>query len=325
MKAPYWQGTYGLALVLLIGACAPTPAPRPGIDGADPIPFDPGLAPLPSAQPTTAYDRNNLTSYYIRESETLCAAYIQGLTRVDRDSNLIFGTLSTLLGGLGAAFTQAAVVRPLSAAAGIASGARAEFDAATFANKTAEIIAAGIVNSRARLYNDMVVNKFPQSMQAWPPQLAMADVQNYHSKCSLYGGLLEASAAITVAPVTPPKSENANLPTGRPTGPADSVKASNVNLNVTLPRGALPTPPTPATRVLPTPVRVFLAAFARFVSKAPDADVLAMMNALKIEPSKTIKNEVLLRTSVYTMLRESNDPLTAMQGIKDALKPIHQF
>jgi hypothetical protein len=335
-----WLILHALVLVFL-GGCAPLPsAGQPGIDGAVPITFDPELAPLPRVQPVDAgalglpaaeklqeYNRNNLAAHYIRESEVLCSAYIQQLTRVDRDSNLIFGTLSTVLGGLGAAFTQAAVVRPLSAAAGIASGVRAEFDAATFAHKTADIIAGGIVNARARLYNDMVVNKFPQTIQAWPVELALADVQNYHSKCSLYGGLMEASEAVVVAPVNPPPPPaNANQPTGRPTGPADAIRAMNANLVAPVPTrpGSPQVRPSPASRPFPKPVANFAARLARFVrSNATDDTVAKIMTQLSIPPVPGIPNDrIRVQTEINSRLRSSDDPTQTMNDMISKLSGV---
>ena len=202
---------------------------------------------------------------------------------------------------------------------------RGEIEAAVFANKTADLIVAGIVNARGRLYNDMM-NKFTQSVQAWPIELAMADVQNYHSKCSLYGGLLEASASVAVTPVTVTKPAP-NTPTARPTGPADSVKLSNANLNVRPPATRLPTPDAPAASPLARPVGDFLSSFATYVdNEASNDDLKRMMTALKITPDATAKrNRALLRTFVYTQVRNSSDKAAAIQLIKDTVKDIYQF
>jgi hypothetical protein len=172
-----------------------------GIDGAPPLVLQ-SVYPngLPDTEPAR---RNEIVGGYILEPDQLCSSYLQSLTRYQRTNNLIFGTLSTTLGALGAAFTQASVVRPLSAAAAIASGERAEIDADSFARQTAEVIASAIKNSRLRSYGDIVETKFPKSITAWPLKLALADVENYHLKCSLHEGLAEASASISATAPSP--------------------------------------------------------------------------------------------------------------------------
>ena len=101
-----------------LAACASQSTPGVAtIDGAGtmsfdkivPPPYDPALLANVNNIPvqTAEYSRNNITAHYIKESEILCSAYIQELTRVSRDNNLIFGTLATVLSTMGAAFTRA--------------------------------------------------------------------------------------------------------------------------------------------------------------------------------------------------------------------------
>jgi hypothetical protein len=228
----------GAIILLALDACAPlgmpSGGPRPTIDGALPLAFDSrdgdsideakllrlGYPPEAAAE----YIRNNMVASYITKSEALCVDYLNELTKTERDSNLAFGTLSTLLGGLGGVLVHAA--QPLSAAAGIASGERALFESATFP-KTADVIAAAIISSRNRTYNDIVQIKFPKTVTAWPPNLALADLQSFHSQCSLHAGLVEAVASINAIPASVPVADSdPSKPAGRASGPKDFVPAA---------------------------------------------------------------------------------------------------
>ncbi|HEY1799033.1 MAG TPA: hypothetical protein VGG57_23165 [Stellaceae bacterium] len=225
----------GPVAIAALAGCTPSGQPIV-IDGANPIPLGSTNTGQNPAPPEIAYPvgvtpedaRNEIVGRYIRESDQLCGEYLQNLTRYQRTSNLIFGSLSTALGGLGAAFTQASVVRPLSAAASIASGERAEVEADAFAKQTAEVVAAAIKNSRLRTYNDIVQNKFPRPISAWPTGLAIADVVSYHNKCSLNEGLAEAAASVAATTTTVPHdSTNPADPVGRSGGPATPAALVN--------------------------------------------------------------------------------------------------
>jgi len=118
-------------------------------------------------------------------------------------------------------------VRPLSAAAGIASAERAEIDADTFARQTAQVIIAAIKNSRARTYNNIVQVNFNRSLEAWPPPAALADVADYHARCSLHEGITEANGSLNATAPTGTaiaNPGNGNLaPVGRAEAPAPAA------------------------------------------------------------------------------------------------------
>jgi len=224
---------------------------RPSVDGPA------ILAPAPLAQDVTdnspqaaqftalkwdaeaqfEYQRNAVVGAYLAQSDLLCGEYLQHLTRFQRGYSLLLGSLGTVLGGAGAAFTGASAARPLSALAGIASGERAEFDADTFVKQTSQVIISAIKNSRARTYNTIVQVNFLKPVSQWPLSVALADVQDYHARCSLNEGISEAAASVTsVAPQSTPvaatstgvagRSEAPLVPqTAPPTGAADPPPA----------------------------------------------------------------------------------------------------
>jgi peptidoglycan hydrolase-like protein with peptidoglycan-binding domain len=218
---------------LMLAACqnfsATHDPTRPSIDGAailaTPAPSQDVIANSPAAADFASLGwstekqfearRDTLVGTYLRESGELCDAYLQDLTRVQRGNDLLFGSLSTIFGSAGAAFTHASVVRPLSALASIASGERAEIDADTFAKLTAQVIALAIRNARARAFNAIQAN-IGKPLDAWPLAWALEDVQHYHGLCSLNEGITEASASVTAVGPQPSTTSPAGGDTAKP-------------------------------------------------------------------------------------------------------------
>jgi hypothetical protein len=227
------------------------PLDSPGAP-TNPAPTDADFTSLGwSAEQILEYKRNSLVGNYLKESDELCGDYLQALTRTQRSYSLILGSLATIFGGAGAAFTSASVVRPLSALASISSGERAEFDADTFVKQTAQVIISAIKNSRARTYNNIVQVNFLKPIAAWPLSIAIADVQDYHSRCSLNEGITEAAASITaVAPSSTPQVLQADKNSGtgiagRSESPPSSIAATTATAvgaaqGVAATRGATP-------------------------------------------------------------------------------------
>lgn len=95
--------------------------------------------------------RNEVQDRVMMASDSRCNALYIVVRRNDSFWTSTLGGLSILSGGLGAIFTQPAVVRPLAGAASIFSGFEGEFDRAYLAEKTSEAILEGIKIRRDRI------------------------------------------------------------------------------------------------------------------------------------------------------------------------------
>ena len=134
----------------------------------------------------------------LRASENRCGFYQRYLKRIQSDSSLGFGTLATVLGGVGSIVTGAGEARALSGAAGISSGVGAEVQKELFANLTTTVIVPGIEKRRSDLHNQIMRNRC-YGVDRYTAGMAIADAIAYHNACSLDTGVAEAGLAMKEA------------------------------------------------------------------------------------------------------------------------------
>jgi hypothetical protein len=85
--------------------------------------------------------------------------------------------------------------RALSGIAGFASGYRAEYNQAYFANAAVQVVVAGIDSRRRTAYEQILLaRKEPLAM--YPLEAAVKDAIRYHGLCSTVSGLQEAGEAV---------------------------------------------------------------------------------------------------------------------------------
>lgn len=132
--------------------------------------------------------RNRVQERIIAASNQRCAGYKQYLKIFHIGGNLNFNTITTVAGGLGSIFTNAAVARALSGTAGIASGLRAGFNEIYFNQQTIQLLARGIEGSRKEIYEE-IVEKRDHDMKKYNVENAVGDAIRYHDACSLITGL----------------------------------------------------------------------------------------------------------------------------------------
>lgn len=138
--------------------------------------------------------RRQIQDSIVAESNTLCGEYEQTLNRFNQEGNFLFGSASTLLGGLGAIFTQASAARPLAGAASIFSGVRGELNADVFQQQAIQVITNGIDSRRKRIAQIMACH-VNDSLLNYTLERAVAQAFKYHEACSLISGLEEANKA----------------------------------------------------------------------------------------------------------------------------------
>ncbi|KQX01450.1 hypothetical protein ASC94_02160 [Massilia sp. Root418] len=83
----------------------------------------------------------------------------------------------------------------LSGVAGMASGYRAEYNQAFFANAAVEVVAAGI-DSRRRTAYEQILQARKDPLTVYPLEAAVKDGIRYHGLCSAVSGLQEAGEAV---------------------------------------------------------------------------------------------------------------------------------
>ncbi|MDW7549135.1 hypothetical protein J8Z24_18730 [Pseudoalteromonas sp. SCSIO 43201] len=139
--------------------------------------------------------RNELQDRIIAASEQRCNVYKMYLKRSESRNNFWLGTLTTVLGGAGALFTNQVGNRILSGLAGISSGVRAEFNQAYLASQAAQVITKGITSRRNELRKKLQA-KHNEDTTVYTLQAAIADAIEYHGACNILTGLEAAESAI---------------------------------------------------------------------------------------------------------------------------------
>lgn len=138
--------------------------------------------------------RNEVQGEILRASERRCNAYKLYLQTIQSNASFGFGSAATVLGGLGAIFTDAGVARALSGAAGITSGVGAQFQESFFLSIAVPAIAEGIDNARQSIHGQ-IVSQRDSTIHAYTLQHAILDAVRYDGACSIPRGLQEVAEA----------------------------------------------------------------------------------------------------------------------------------
>lgn len=136
--------------------------------------------------------RTRIQERIVAASDQRCEAYFRYLKRFDVQTNVLFNSVTTLLGGLGAIFTGADTVRALSGSAAIVSGWGAVSNDAFFQDLTVQVVTNGIKLQRNDVHNDMALKR-NLPLAAYPAEAAVRDAIRYHAGCSLVAGLERAA------------------------------------------------------------------------------------------------------------------------------------
>ncbi len=150
----------------------------------------------PKAPVALARRRDVIQDRILQASEQRCNLFKTYLSRLDRQQNFILGSATTLLGGMGAVFTNAGVARALAGAAGATSGIRAEFNEAFFSSLATSVISPAIERRRARIRQEILNNRRKKDIHQYTVQAAIMDAVRYHGACSVDAGIDEAGAAL---------------------------------------------------------------------------------------------------------------------------------
>ncbi|MBI3505565.1 MAG: hypothetical protein HY059_12045 [Proteobacteria bacterium] len=150
--------------------------------------------------------RNEIQDEIFRASEQRCNAFKTYLQRLQSNTGFFGNSLATVLGGLGAIFTDAGVARSLAGAAGITTGVTSQFNESYFFSLTVPIISDGIDNARSTVHAQSMERrtkpdpadaskKIPATAFDYTLQAAILDAVRYDGACSIPEGLRAAGEA----------------------------------------------------------------------------------------------------------------------------------
>lgn len=101
--------------------------------------------------------RNAVQEFILAASQSRCNYYKNRLQSLKTGTNFVFGSLTTLAGGLGAILSNNAMAaRSLAGTSAILSGVNAEFNQQFFSNLAVSVIIKGIDKRRRALYDEIV-------------------------------------------------------------------------------------------------------------------------------------------------------------------------
>lgn len=144
--------------------------------------------------------RNSAQDRLIASSNAICRDYKNTLKRAHAETNFAYGGLATLFGGIGAVTTAVNPARLFSGAASITTGVRAEMNQSMYSMLAIEIVTKAIDKARADALKDIDLNQ-RKEIGNYNLERAIADAEEYHSRCSLLAGLQEASASVAQSSV----------------------------------------------------------------------------------------------------------------------------
>ncbi|MYM41166.1 hypothetical protein GTP27_17755 [Pseudoduganella sp. CY13W] len=139
--------------------------------------------------------RNSAQDRLIASSNAICRDYKNTLKRAHAETNFAYGGLATLFGGIGAVTTAVNPARLFAGAASITTGIRAEMNQSMYSMLAIEIVTKAIDKARTDALKDIDLNQ-RKEIGNYNLERAIADAEEYHSRCSLLAGLQEASASV---------------------------------------------------------------------------------------------------------------------------------
>lgn len=145
--------------------------------------------------PDVKQRRNGAQERIIAASNQRCGEYKKFVKRINAETNIFLGWLTTAAGGAGAIVTAEAAARALSGIAAIMSGFRAEVNETYFHNLTIQVLTDGMEKKRQEIYQEISKNQ-QKKVTDYPVEKAIGDAIFYHDHCSLIAGLEFSAASI---------------------------------------------------------------------------------------------------------------------------------
>jgi len=140
-------------------------------------------------------NRNNMLFYVIAMSDQKCGVYKKSIVSKKGTFDFFSGSLATLFSGAGAIISHQTTAQLFSAAAGVVTGTKAEYDKAFYSDLALNVIVAGIDQARSD-YQNKIDEKLTENLLKYPVTAALSDAMKYHSKCIATEGLNQAKEAL---------------------------------------------------------------------------------------------------------------------------------
>lgn len=139
--------------------------------------------------------RHAIQERLLAASDQRCNDFKNLLQKKFANVSFISGLTSTGASLAATIVENANTSKILAGVAGMASGYRAEYNQAFFANAAVQVIVAGI-DSRRRTAYEQILRVRKEGLADYPLEAAVKDAIRYHGLCSTVSGLQEAAEAV---------------------------------------------------------------------------------------------------------------------------------
>lgn len=143
--------------------------------------------------------RDQIQERVLAASTQRCNAFKGSLQRQFSRNNFVLGLGATISGVIGAVVPGVQASKNLAAAAGIFSGARAEWNQDFLSNIAVNVIIDGVEQRQQEVYRQIVIAGQGKDIETYNVEAAIKDALFYHGQCSIMTGLRVASDAIKFA------------------------------------------------------------------------------------------------------------------------------
>jgi hypothetical protein len=145
-------------------------------------------------EPYLKRERNEVIGTFVWDSNKACGDYVRFLQTYQANVRSTSGILSQATAILATVVTGGAT-RGFAAASGIIGGAGNTLYEAHFANQTVALLVQAFDNARAEKLKH-ISDMMQCTPEQYPLTVAMADVYDYHTTCSVVAGLKQAQQAV---------------------------------------------------------------------------------------------------------------------------------
>ena len=139
--------------------------------------------------------RNALVATIIVTSDEICLTHKAQIQATSNSLNLSFGALTTLFSGAASVLKSATSASALSAAAAASNSARSLVNAEVY-QQSFSVTILNAIDSNRDSQRAMLRSGFERSLSAYPIELALSDLSQYHESCSFVSGLAFVSKAV---------------------------------------------------------------------------------------------------------------------------------
>jgi hypothetical protein len=139
--------------------------------------------------------RNKLITELLILSDRVCSLHQAEIIANINAMNLLTGTATNILSGLGTVLAGETTKAALAAGAALTSGTRSLINEEVYAQAMGTTIARAISVAREKYYAD-IKGKMVKEIKNYTIEDGVLDVQEYHRRCSFYYGLLEVTKSL---------------------------------------------------------------------------------------------------------------------------------